>query len=284
MEDSHVLTLENKKNHFQELCLCFCGHSVCYPDHSIQLAAHPKYVLHYILDGKGQFRIDGRTYSLGKDQGFLIEPNTMTAYKADHDDPWRYLWIGFEGSQAKDTLKRLGITPQTPTFSANCGDALFTIIQNIQSYQADDFEQELYIQSQLYQFFACLSHSMANNSLFRQERQNYYVRAAEAFIQEHYAEDIKVQDIANYVGINRSYLATLFQRVLQMSPNRYLSNFRLTRGQEQLAISDLPISSIAELCGYHDPLVFSKAFKQLFGVTPTQYRHNIREQFKMSLE
>lgn len=285
MEDSYVLTLEGKESHFPELHLCFCGRSVCHPDHRIGPAAHPAYVLHYILDGKGRYHIDGRTYTLEKDQGFLMEPNVVSSYEADTEQPWSYLWIGFEGGFAKELLEQLGLTHQELTFSADCGEQLLGIVENMLTCEAQGIEQECFLQSQLFQFFACLSHDLSTRSnAFRQDKQNYYVRMAEEFIRSNYASDIRVPDIAEAVGISRSYLTSLFQNILQTSPSEYLTAFRLTRGHEQLAITDLPVSRIAELCGYRDPLVFSKAFKQMTGMTPTQYRKTIREERKINIQ
>lgn len=285
MEDSYVLTPEDNEKQFHELRLCFCGHSICHPDHSFGPSVRPVYILHYILEGKGQYHLDGRTYTLGAEQGFLIEPNVMTSYEADHVQPWTYLWIGFDGSCAQKLLRQIGLSHNTPTFSANCGAQLITIVKNMLECESTGLEQELYMQSLLYQFFACLSHDLSNRaSNFQLERQNYYVRAATEFIQENYADDIKVQTIADYVGISRNYLSTLFQTILQVSPNEYLANFRLTRAKEQLTITDLSISTIAGMCGYHDPLVFSKAFKLKTGMTPTQYRKTSRATQRMSIK
>lgn len=263
MEDSFVLTLENKEPIFRELSLCFCGKSDCHPDHSIGPAAHPNYVLHYILSGKGQYHLDGRTYTLEKDQGFIMEPNVVSSYKADHDEPWSYLWIGFEGSLAEPILEQLGLSHHSPTFSADCGQQLLSVVTDILKCEHIGIRKELQMQALLLRFFSCLADTIcSDNLLFQREKQNYYVRAAEAFIRERYADDLKMQEIAQHVGISRGYLVTLFQNILHMSPSEYLANFRLTRAHEQLAITDLPISTIAEKCGYQNPLVFSRAFKK----------------------
>ncbi|MGM9630625.1 AraC family transcriptional regulator [Butyricicoccus sp.] len=286
MEDSYVLTVEEKERpSFHELTLCFCGHSVCHSGHSFGPAVRPNYILHYVLTGKGQFHIGNRTYSMQKEEGFLIEPNIMTTYRADDADPWEYLWIGFAGADAKKLLEQIGLSQHTPTFSASCGTQLLEIVNHMLESEASGIEQELYLQAQLYQFFALLSHDLSTRQRgFQQEQRNYYVRAAVEFIQSHYADNIKVTDIAAYVGISRSYLATLFQTIIGMSPNEYLTNFRLTRGMEQLTITNLPVSTIASRCGYRDPLVFSKAFKQMVGLTPTQYRKEDREKQHLSIQ
>ncbi|MCD8357217.1 MAG: AraC family transcriptional regulator [Clostridia bacterium] len=285
MEDAYTLTLEDKESHFQELHLNFCGHSVCYPDNSIGPSAHPCYILHYILSGKGEYRVDGRTYSLEQNQGFLIEPNVMSSYKADHDNPWTYLWIGFEGTNAKTMLEALGFSHHKVTFSVNCGTELMKIINAMLESDAEGMEQELFLQSQMFRFFSFLSHELSTDSnIFQRDKQNYYVRAAQRYIYTHYSEDIKIQDIADAAGISRSYLTILFQTILHVSPSDYLTDFRLTRAHEQLQITDLPIGKIAENCGYQNPLVFTRAFKKKIGSTPSAFRSAIREERKIKMD
>ena len=72
--------------------------------------------------------------------------------------------------------------------------------------------------------------------------------------------------------MNRSYLYTLFQDNLKISPKEYLTNFRITRAAELLQITDLSIESVAMSCGYQDALGFSKIFKIKMGVTPSVYK------------
>ncbi|WP_293286415.1 helix-turn-helix transcriptional regulator [Oscillibacter sp.] len=116
------------------------------------------------------------------------------------------------------------------------------------------------------------------------DRENLYVHQALEYIRNNYSNGITVGDVANYVVLNRSYLFTLFQRVLGVSPQEYLSQFRLTRAKEQLTLTNSSVASIAQSCGYQDPQVFSKAFKQLFGTTPVKYRKLDRENARRSLE
>ena len=279
------MTLQDKKPPFQDLYLCFCGRSICQPDHSIGPAAHPNYVLHYILEGKGEYRINNHVYSLSAGQGFLMKPNTMSSYKADHTTPWKYLWIGFDGSYAKELLSQIGLSSRTLTFSANCGDKLLEVINRMLECDADGISYHLYLQTQLYVFFYHLSQVLsAKSNKLHSGQQNYYIRMAEEFVEKYYAQNIHVQDIADYVGICRSHLTTLFQDNLQMSPSEYITHFRLTRAHEQLAISNFSIGKIAEICGYQDSLVFSRAFKKMTGMTPTQYRRIRQEEYHLSIE
>ncbi|WP_394273484.1 AraC family ligand binding domain-containing protein [Butyricicoccus sp.] len=284
MEESYVRTMERKRQN-QELYLCFCGYSLCQPGHSFGPAVRPNYILHYVLKGKGKYQIGGRTYELEQGQGFLIEPNVMTFYEADEADPWTYLWIGFDGTRAKKLLEEMGLTGRMPTFHGDCGEQLLDVVKSMLHCEAEDLPDMLEMESLLYRFFAHLARDLSRQrDMVYPEQQNYYVRTAVEYIQEHYAEDIRVRDIAEHLEISRNYLSTLFQTILHTSPSEYLANFRLTRAKEQLTITALPIGTIASMCGYRDPLVFSKAFKLKTGMTPSQYRKTTREIQHMSIE
>lgn len=87
-------------------------------------------------------------------------------------------------------------------------------------------------------------------------------------------------EIADYVGINRSYLYTLFKEQSGMSPKEYLTNFRITRAVQLLEITELSIESVAMSCGYQNTLGFSKIFKARMGVAPSVYKKRKSQQQK----
>ena len=78
--------------------------------------------------------------------------------------------------------------------------------------------------------------------------------------------------------INRSYLYTLFQNYLGMSPQQFLTVFRITKARELLESTNYSIESIALSCGYSDALVFTKAFRALRGTSPSRYRKEYKQE------
>ena len=64
---------------------------------------------------------------------------------------------------------------------------------------------------------------------------------------------------------------------LGVSPKDFLTEFRISRGKEQLALTNLSVEEIAVSCGYRNSLAFGKIFKQKVGITPTQYRNDNRK-------
>ena len=103
-----------------------------------------------------------------------------------------------------------------------------------------------------------------------------YSEYAVRYINNHFSEKIKIQELARHIGISRSYLVKLVRQETGMSPQEYLITIRMRRAADLLSRSNDPIRSISAECGYDDALAFSKVFKSRFGQNPSDYRllHN----------
>ena len=281
MENAYVLQLKNRK--FSEFYLCSCGYAKCEPLHSFGPAVRPNYLIHLVLEGRGRYLVGGEQYELSAGEGFLIEPEVQTFYQADQEAPWTYLWIGFSGSRAKEYLRDVGLGGGRMTF--RCGhteelkQALFRILKRNTYSVENEFERESF----LYFFFSVLSRGVEATGMKQEDTENLYIRKALEYIQNNYANGVHVAEIADYVGVSRGYLHTVFMREIGQSPRDYLINFRITRAAELLALTELPIAGVAQSCGYEDPLVFSKLFKRKTGKTPAAYRRENWETAKKKL-
>lgn len=280
MEDSYVLQLTDRK--FTDIYLCYCGYARCEPGHSFGPSVRPNYLIHYVLEGKGIYRVGKNEYRLKSGYGFLIEPQIQTFYRADAKDPWTYIWIGFGGNNAEKYLKDMGLDRQHPVFGCAYGKHLERIVRDMLKNNISTTTNRFLLQSLLYEFFSILTRDIHVNPTVLQNGENPYVLQAVEFIQNNYSFPIHVSDIANYVCINRSYLYTLFKSSLGVSPQDYLANYRISRAAELLTVTELSIESIALSCGYTDPLIFSKVFKAKKGEAPSRYRREILKTNKAS--
>lgn len=282
MEDAYVLQLSDHK--FHDLHLCFCGYAKCEPLHSFGPAVRPNYILHYILEGKGRYCLDDAQYELQAGQGFLIEPQTQTFYQADREEPWTYLWVGFDGGHAREYLKDLGLNSRQLIFQCSHGEELKQLVVSMLKNNTSSTTNQFLLEGLLYSFFSVLAQDLDVLSSAESNDDNLYIRMAIQYIHNNYSNSIKVSDIADYVCIDRSYLYKLFRQNLNLSPQDYLANYRITRAAELLTLTDLPVGGVALSCGYKDPLVFSKAFKAIQGITPTQYRKKNRKDARERLQ
>ena len=208
MEDSYVLQLLKPK--FKDFHLCFCGFAECKPLHSYGPAARPNYILHYVMKGKGIYQVGETKYQLKEGQAFLIEPESLTFYQADKTDPWSYLWVGFGGTEAQRFVRDLGLNSRQLTCECEYGEELKEIVFEMLHHTSSTAENLYYLQGKLYQFFSVLARGIEIQQYSNDTKESIHVQEAIAYIKNYYSQKITVEDIANYLALNRSYFITIF--------------------------------------------------------------------------
>ncbi|SFC11107.1 AraC family transcriptional regulator [Butyrivibrio sp. YAB3001] len=273
MEKAYKLLFNTEES--DDLYVYCCGLSKTEPKHSFGPALKPHFMIHYVLSGKGSFTIGGKKYPLTEKYGFLIVPDELAYYVSDEKDPWTYAWIGFGGRRAKAIVSQLGLSIQQPVFKSNKSKEIYNLVKDMIDHNTFSVEDSLRRNGLLSLFLSEIASGLSVTPRSDSGSDNEYVNRAQAYVRSNYCNPIKVTDIASYVCINRSYLYTLFQKTLGISPQQYLTSYRIAKAVELLQLTDLPIESVAISCGYSDPLVFSKAFRQEKGLSPSKYRKSL---------
>ncbi|WP_454193634.1 AraC family ligand binding domain-containing protein [Paenibacillus sp. Marseille-Q7038] len=268
-------SFSNHSHNNLDLNLYTCGREACVGKHSYGPAIRSGYMIHYVLKGKGIFRVHDKIYHLGQHEAFLIEPNVLIYYEADADDPWEYIWIGFSGVKAKEYLKRTSISTDNPIFTFDQTHKLADCMNSIVGMTELNSNKDLLLTSKLYEFFYVLCELYPNLEVTSEVKQQKYIENALQFIEQNYAYSITVNDVAKYISIDRSYLHRLFKQYLNKSPQQFLLNLRIEKSCFLLANSSLKIGDIARSVGYKDVLLFSKIFKQIKNCTPSEYRKRL---------
>lgn len=252
-----------------------CGMEDCAGGHSWGPAVRDHYIIHYVLGGKGTFTVGEKIWQLGRYDGFLICPDTVVHYKADESDPWSYAWVGFHGFRAGAYLKQAGLDSNNPVFRYDrdnfLKDCLMRMIDTKQLSKA----REIRLLGLLYEFLSQLVETSGTNSADRTNNREEYVKKALEYITMNYSRKISISEIARHVGVDRSYLYSLFCESVNASPQEYLIGFRMEKACELMRVPSLAIGDIARSVGYDDPLLFSKAFRKIHGRSPRDYRRSL---------
>jgi len=105
------------------------------------------------------------------------------------------------------------------------------------------------------------------------KRQNKLIYQAQKYIDENYSNGLLSQnDVADHLGINASYLSTIFNTVLQTRFTEYLNIRRVEKAKIHLAQTDLSIKQIVAKDGFNSVQNFMRVFKRFVGLSPGQYR------------
>jgi AraC-like DNA-binding protein len=114
-----------------------------------------------------------------------------------------------------------------------------------------------------------IENAMKDPTLARQDRGT---QRAVAFLREHFAEPISVEQVARIAGFAPDHFTRLFKRDEGMTPESYLRSLRIDHAKTTLLGTKLNMESVRKLCGFRTRNYFHRAFKQAVGLTPVQYR------------
>ena len=95
------------------------------------------------------------------------------------------------------------------------------------------------------------------------------IKNAIKYINEHYCEQISVEEMATYLCTNKSHLHHLFSEYLQITPKKYINIRRLAKAQKLIRMGEKP-SAIFSSCGFSDYATFFRNYTTYFGYTPSQ--------------
>ncbi|ERL64819.1 AraC family transcriptional regulator [Schleiferilactobacillus shenzhenensis] len=263
------------------LTVAFCGQSQCFPDHAYGPGARPYFLLHFIHTGQGRLIVGGRTYRLHAGQAFLIRPNELVYYQADHHQPWTYGWIALAGSFALQAVAALGFDYPFLTLPDEVARSIWqTLTAMMRDYQPT-WAGNLRVTSRACAILAELAGLHEPVALTAPKR-NYitghasaawnHVNAVIQLIQKNYRDDLTVTALAARLNLDRAYLSTVFKRYTGLSVKAYLNTFRISRSEEILFTTDWPVAEVAQASGFRSASYFSKAFKRATGVSPRAYR------------
>lgn len=264
----------------EDLSLLFCGERFCSPGHTFGPAVRQYYMLYYCVSGHAIFQTNQKNYSVGPQHGFLVWPGEVTFGQANLSDPCHCIWIAFSGTAVKTTLAHIGLSKTERIFCCGKMDELLDCLHQMVKHTKLSYSDEFYLQSLLYRWFALLASAAAlpyHQEKSIQKTGNVYVTKAVEYMRRNCQNSISISELAEYVGLNRCYLTSLFQRYLHTSPRGFLIHLRIDQATKLLCNSQLPVGQIAHSCGYSDPLAFSKAFHKLKGCSPSEYRAASRQ-------
>lgn len=264
-----------------ELTVLFAGESQTKPEHRLGPKVYDYFLIHYVISGKGIFSSQGEEYELGAGDSFVIEPEQLISYVSDETDPWHYCWIAFTGTQAAALVASTGLNPLQPIIHTKRNRHIPVLFRHIQqalrSKKANAQLKSIgYLHLLLGEYCETLSASTLAGVVTEAESDRI-VQQAIHYLSTQYAEPITIELMAESLGYNRAYLSRMFKRHTKVTPVTFLLKLRVDKARLLLRERlELTIEQIASSVGFYDPLYFSKQFRRWYGVSPSEYRNQIK--------
>lgn len=246
-----------------------------------------------VLSGTATHVVDGEEYPIRKGDVFVISNNTAHGYK--HPKNFHICNIMFHLSYFLDYQSDIKTTAGfhalfviEPTLTKTQGfkrqltlnlaqyEEIHTLIASLKNeYETKLPGYQTMIISLLSQLFTSLSRfydvSQKSNS-----KEVVSIANTIAYMENHYNEDLSIEELAQYSGLSSRHFRRIFQRIYSISPTKYMTILRIQAAMKALQNPHLSITEIALLCGFSDSNYFSRKFKAETGKSPLEYRKYIQ--------
>ena len=248
------------------------GHLKAGREHRIERETYPGHELIFCLRGRGWVRVAGRRHEVGSGQLVWVNCHHGHAYGAAAGDPWELLWLRAEGRSLDRLAKMLQVRAQPvldgvdPPTAVRCYERVFAHMCSTKPADAALGDAAM---AELVALAFAARPSLLDAGA--PELPAAVLRALER-MRLYYHQPTKVAELAAMSGMSESHFSRMFKAAMGTSPIDWLRRERINQAKRRLIESDDAIKEIAQQVGYSDQFFFSKDFKKMTSLTPTQFR------------
>lgn len=230
----------------------------------------------YIASGKAHFHFDGKEQIVTAGHMVLYRPKEPQKYEYYGKDQTEVYWVHFTGGNVTNILRSYGLTDDKHVFYCSSGldyQNLFrTMINELQMCRENYAEMlEMYLRQifiMMHRYF--LTSLKTSNPHVVEE-----IDKATLYFNEHYNENISIDEYAQNNHVSVSWFIRNFKQCTGSTPLQYILSKRIYNAEILLQDSSYNLTEISEIIGYDNPLYFSRIFKKVKGISPSEYRKSI---------
>lgn len=230
----------------------------------------------YIASGKAHFHFDGKEQIVTAGHMVLYRPKEPQKYEYYGEDRTEVYWVHFTGGNVTNILRSYGLTDDKRVFYCGSGpdykNLFRTMINELQMCKENYAEM---LEMHLRQIFIMLQRYFLNSLKTDNTRVVEEIDKATAFFNEHYSEDISIDEYAQNNHVSISWFIRNFKQYTGSTPMQYILSKRIYNAEILLQDSSYNVTEIAQIVGYDNPLYFSRIFKKVKGLSPSEYRKSI---------
>ena len=200
---------------------------------------------------------------LSRGQGAFLDCMIPYSHISSESQPWRLAWVHFAGRSLPGYYAYFQNVHPTPFLTLPEPERHEAILSQLLSLTKEPGAgAELQVSDLLHRLVTLLI--TGSNTAPREQDKLEQVRK---YLDEHYAEDVTLDSLAQTFYLSRFYLSRSFSERFHMTLKEYLLGRRITAAKALLRFTALPIQEVARTCGIPDANYFSKVFQKLEGVT-----------------
>lgn len=253
------------------------GHLRAGFEHRIQRETYPGHELILCLSGRGWAQVAGKKHEVTPGDLLWVNCHHPHAYGAQPKDPWELYWVRVEGRPLDRVSQLLETRGQPVIKGLDSPAAAREFERSFRHMSGSRPSDAAHVNAAVTALIALAFEArLSDPGVIRPELPMPVQKALEK-MRLYFHQPIRVAELAQLAGMSESHFSRQFKASIGTSPIDWLRRERINQAKHRLIESDDPVKEIARQVGYSDQFFFSKDFKKMTKLTPTQFREQEKQ-------
>lgn len=224
-----------------------------------------------VKKGSGVLNYDGVEYALTSGDSVFIDCSKPYFHETS-DDLWSLVWVHFSGEKMPQIYENYIEMGGKPCFTLKNATEIHSIFKSL--WQKADSDSR-FRDVEINECISSLLTNICNEGVPVQDNVSVYRRDVQEianYISENFRNKISLDELSQRFFINKYYLTRVFKEQFGITINQYITAIRITEAKRALRFSDESVENIGYNCGLDAPHYFSRTFKRVEGISPSEFR------------
>ncbi|MFD6416274.1 AraC family transcriptional regulator [Streptomyces sp. NPDC060194] len=225
------------------------------------------HIMVYAVSGKADYDIAGRAYRIRPGALVLMPRGTVHTASSDQEDPWHFMSVAFRVTAAdQDPDALLGALPVVSTDLSGGVATAFAQLHTAWTSREPGHQLQMRGLTSAVLFRVIQLHRRSTADPPHTRR----ISAVTQLLTDDFATTYSVQRLAALSGYSPSHFRTVFKQVTGLTATAYQQHVKIAKATELLSSGEFNVTETARLTGFRDVHYFSRLYKRMTGVSPSQ--------------
>lgn len=247
------------------------GHCRANSDFFLERVDGNYYTIVITVSGQGKLHYKNDDFTVNKKHAFMLDTRFYHRIETDGDD-WEFYYFDVNGPAMENycmLCEELGTAVGIPEKQS---ELILLVEKCVKLIKEKKHYRDIQLSMAVTEIITKLLMSNIKNTELSASEKYQMIKDAIEYINEHYSQDIGVDEISSHASLSKYYFIKLFRNHTGLTPYEYLLNKRIAEAKVLLRETDMPMDKIAVKTGFSEATAFSRCFRRVTGLTPIAFR------------
>jgi len=227
----------------------------------------------YCLSWAGELSLDNEVFIIKPGDMIILPKGVAHAYQASQSEPWSIYWAHFSGRQSRDFMEYLAIAPQHYITHLGIHSRLVSDFEALLENKQPGYNLSAFIHaSNLLRQILTLVAQLQPLAKQQQAVASFNLEYIHSLMQARIHEQLDLETLASSANLSKFHFVKKYKELTGTTPINHFIHLKIERACHLLDITTQSINEISFSVGYEDAYYFSRIFKKIMGISPSQYR------------